>query len=87
MVKNAGDVIKDLLECQMMMQKQLDAKDIIIDSRNQQIGILKEAAVFLESQNRKLSEGIRQLVEENRQLEEICLKQQILLDEFSKMME
>jgi len=87
MIKKTEVVIKDLLECQMMLQKQLDGKDVMIDSKNQQIEILKEEIDFLESNNKKLSEGIRQLAKENEHMEKICMKQQALLDEFSKMME
>lgn len=86
MVKRTEVVLKDLLECQMMLQKQLDAQEVMIDSKNQQIEILKEATTFLEDHNRKLSEGIKQLAKENERLEEICIKQQDLLDEYAKMM-
>lgn len=87
MIDKAEVIIKDLRECQMMLQKQLDAQDVIIDSKNQQIEILKEEIDFLESSNKKLSEGIKQLAKENEHMEEICIKQQVLLDEFSKIME
>lgn len=87
MIKKAEAVIKDLLECQMMLQKQLDANEVIIDSKNQQIEILKEEAAFLKGHNKKLSEGMKQLAKENEHLEEVCIKQQVLLDEFARMME
>lgn len=87
MIKKTEVIIKDLPECQMMLQKQLDAKDVMIDSKNQQIELLKEETAFLEDHNKKLSEGMKQLAKENVHLEEICVKQQVLLDEFAKMME
>lgn len=57
----------------------------MIDSGNQQIRILKEKIDILENSNKKLGEGIKELIKENETMEEICIKQQILLDEFSKM--
>lgn len=73
MIKEPETVIQDLLECQTLLQKQLDVKDAIIETRDQQIKVLKE--------------DIKQLVDANKRMEKICVKQQALLDEFSKMME
>lgn len=86
MIKKTEVVMKDLLERQTMLQKQADAQTVMIDSQNQQIKILEETIDFLESSNEKLSEGIKQLVKENEKLDELCSKQQILLDEFSKIL-
>lgn len=80
-------VIKDLLERQIWFQKQLDSQIDIIDSQKQQIRILEEKIDILEISNKKLSEGIKQLIKENEKMDELCIKQQMLLDEFSKMLE
>ncbi len=87
MIKKTEVVRKDLLECQILLQKQVDTQTVMIDSQNQQIRILKETIAFLESSNEKLSEGIRQLVKENEKLDGICMEQQTLLDKFSEMLE
>ena len=71
MIKEPEIAIRGLLECQMTLQKQLDAKDAIIRTKDQQIKVLKE--------------DIRQLVAANERMEKICVKQQDLLDEFSKI--
>lgn len=86
MIKKTEVVIKDLLERQRMLQKQLDAQIVMFDSQNQQISILNETVAFLEGSNEKLSEGIKQLVKENKTLDELCTKQQILLDEYSNIL-
>lgn len=87
MIKNAEVVIKDLLERQLWLQKQSDAQVSIIDSQKQQIRILEEKIDILESSNKKLSEGIRELVNENEKMDGLCIRQQALLDEFSEMLE
>lgn len=58
---------------QTLLQRQLDTKDAIIDVKDQQIKVLRE--------------DIKQLVNANKRMEKICVKQQNLLDEFSEMME
>lgn len=86
MIKKTEVVMKDLLERQMMLQKQLDAQTVMIDSQKQQIKILNETVDFLENRNEKLSEGIKQLVKENEKIDGLCIEQQRLLDEFYEML-
>lgn len=87
MIKQSEVVIKNLLERQGLLQKQLDAQVTIIDSQKHQIRILGEKIDILESCNKKLSEGIEQLVKDNEKMDNLCIQQQTLLEEFSKMLE
>lgn len=85
MMKKTGDIIRDLQERQVQLQKQIDAQDAIIQTKAQKIQLLEEEVILLNNHNKELSEGINKLLKGNEELEQICVSQQALLDEFSKM--
>lgn len=60
-MKKTEVVIRYLLECQKLLQKQLDAQAVMLDSRNQQVRVLEKTAAFLESRNETLPEASRSL--------------------------
>ena len=87
MIKKTDDIIRDMQEHQMLLQKQIDFQNVMLETKSQKIQLLEEEVVLLNEENKKLSEGINQLLKGNEELEEICVSQQALLEEFSKMME
>lgn len=86
MIDKYETVIKKQQEMHDLLQKQLDADKVIINAQKQQIQQLKENVAILEKEKAKLIDAGNKLSQSNAHLDEICAKQQTLLEELIDMM-
>ena len=67
------------------MKKEIEEQNKIISAQKEQIQHLKRQAELLEAQKKKLKDAGDLLSEKNRALENICMRQQKLLEEFREI--
>jgi len=86
MIDKYETIIKKQQETNDFLQKQLDADKVLISAQKQQIQQLKENVAILEKEKEKLTDAGNKLSQSNSHLDEVCAKQQILLEELFNMM-
>ena len=74
--------IKELKEICDLLQKQNDLKESVIKTQERQITILTDKITTLEKNNNKLIDAGNEWEQTCNHLEEICIKQQVLLDSY-----
>lgn len=74
--------IKELKEICDLLQEQSDLKDSIIEDKKREVKILKDKISILEKSNKELVDAGNKWEQTCNQLEELCFKQQELLESF-----
>lgn len=85
MIDKYETVIKTQKEINDILQEQIDADNIIINTQKQQILKLKECIAVLEKEQEKLIDAGNKLAQANANLEEICSEQQTALEDLFDM--
>ena len=85
MIDKYETVIKTQKEINDILQEQINADNIIINTQEQQILTLKECIAVLEKEQEKLIDAGNKLAQANANLEEICSEQQTALEDLFDM--
>lgn len=76
---------KDQEEIIRCMEKEIQQQKKVIQTQDGIIRSLKNQISILEKQKQRLAEAGNQLFEKNVELDNICMRQQELLEEFSQI--
>ena len=68
------------------MEKEIQYQNEVIQAQKGQIRHLNNLISILEEQNKKLAEAGNQLSQKCADLDDICMRQQELLEEFSRLL-
>ena len=68
------------------MEKEIQYQNEVIQAQKGQIRHLNNQISILEGQNKKLAEAGNQLSQKCADLDDICMRQQELLEEFSRLL-
>ena len=80
---DTGELLSEGLEKLIHpMEKEIQEQNKIINAQKEQIQLLKRQVALLEAQKKKLKDAGDLLLEKYGDLENICMRQQKLLEEF-----